>query len=94
VLTQVDLAQTAAPALELNVRGYRLEDALEALRKQIDGAALSGLFEFSVIHGKGDGILQRGVHEFLKQHPLVADYYFARPEEGGFGKTLVFLKRS
>ncbi|AEJ19310.1 endonuclease MutS2 [Gracilinema caldarium] len=94
VFTQVDLAQTAAPALALNVRGYRLEDALEALRKQIDGAALSGLYEFSVIHGKGDGILQRGVHEYLKQHPLVADYYFARPEEGGFGKTLVFLKRS
>jgi DNA mismatch repair protein MutS2 len=94
VLTQVDLAQSTAPALELNVRGYRLEDALEALRKQIDGAALSGLYEFSVIHGKGDGILQRGVHEYLKQHPLVADYYFARPEEGGFGKTLVFLKRS
>lgn len=93
VLTQVDLVQTAAPSLELNIRGYRLEDALEALRKQIDGAALSGLFEFSVIHGKGDGILQRGVHEYLKQHPLVADYYFARPEEGGFGKTLVFLKR-
>lgn len=94
VLTQVDLAQTAPPSLELNLRGYRLENALEALRKQIDGATLSGLYEFSVIHGKGDGILQRGVHEFLKQHPLVADYYFARPEEGGFGKTLVFLKRS
>lgn len=94
VMTQVDLAQTAAPVLELNLRGYRLEDALEALRKQIDSAALSGLFEFSVIHGKGDGILQRGVHEYLKQHPLVADYYFARPEEGGFGKTLVFLMRS
>jgi len=94
VLTQVDLAEPAAPALELNVRGYRLEDALEALGKQIDGAALSGLYEFSVIHGKGDGILQRGVHEYLKKHPLVADYYFARPEEGGFGKTLVFLKRS
>ena len=94
VLTQVDLAQAAPPSLELNLRGYRLETALEALRKQIDGAALSGLYEFSVIHGKGDGILQRGVHEFLKQHPLVADYYFARPEEGGFGKTLVFLKRS
>lgn len=94
ILTQVDLAQSAAPALELNLRGYRLEDALEALRKQIDGAALSGLFEFSVIHGKGDGILQQGVHEFLKEHPLVADYHFARPEEGGFGKTLVFLKRS
>ena len=94
VLTQIDLAQNTAPVMELNVLGLRLEEALESLRKQIDGAALSGLFEFSVIHGKGDGILQRGVHEFLKQHPLVADYYFAPAEQGGFGKTLVFLKRS
>jgi DNA mismatch repair protein MutS2 len=70
----------------------RLEEALEVLRRQIDAAALSGLHEFSVVHGKGDGILQRGVHEFLKQQGLVADYYFSRPEMGGFGRTEVVLK--
>ncbi len=88
-----DLAGGNAPVLELNILGYRLEEALDALRRQIDGAALSGLFEFSVIHGKGDGILQRGVHEYLKRQAVVADYYFARPEDGGYGKTVVSLKR-
>ncbi|MFQ3547023.1 MAG: Smr/MutS family protein [Termitinemataceae bacterium] len=93
VVTQYDISETMTPKLELNIRGERLEDALELVRKQIEGAALTGLYEFSIIHGKGDGILQRGVHEYLKQHPLVADYYFASPEQGGFGKTQVVLKR-
>ena len=88
-----DLAGGNAPAFELNLLGFRLEEALDALSRQLDSAALSGLFEFSVIHGKGDGILQRGVHEFLKKQAMVADYYFARPEEGGYGKTFVSLKR-
>ncbi len=93
LVTQVDLASEQTAQMELNLRGCRLEDALDALRRQIDAAALSGLYEFSVIHGKGDGILQRGVHDFLKRQSVVEDYYFSRPEHGGFGKTVVSLKR-
>jgi DNA mismatch repair protein MutS2 len=84
---------SAPPAqFEISLLGKRLPEALELLRRQIDGALLSGLKSFSVIHGKGDGILQKGVHESLKKDPLVADYYFSRPEEGGFGRTEVVLK--
>lgn len=93
LVTQVDLASEQTAQMELNLRGFRLEDALDALRRQIDAAVLSGLYEFSVIHGKGDGILQRGVHDFLKYQTMVEDYYFSRPEHGGFGKTVVSLKR-
>jgi DNA mismatch repair protein MutS2 len=70
----------------------RLEEALETLRRQIDAAVLSGLKEFSVVHGKGDGILQKGVHEYLKNDPAIGDYYFSRPELGGFGRTEVILR--
>ena len=92
-IMQADLAGTTSASLELNLRGMRLEEALEALRRQLDAASLTGLYDFSVIHGKGDGILQRGVHDYLKSHPGVADYHFSRPEEGGYGKTVVALKR-
>jgi DNA mismatch repair protein MutS2 len=92
VIAPADLAEGRAARFELNLRGMRLEEALEALGRQIDAAVLGGLREFSVIHGKGDGILQRGVHEFLKTQPMVADYYFSRPELGGFGRTEVALK--
>lgn len=93
VQTQYELRSGDSAQFELSLRGMRLDEALEALRRQIDAAALSGLYEFSVIHGKGEGILQRGVHEFLKNQSMVADYYFSRPEHGGFGKTVVSLKR-
>jgi len=87
-----DLAPSTAVQIELNLLGMRLSEALEALGRQIDAAVLGGLREFSVVHGKGNGILQKGVHDFLKNDPRVADYYFSRPEMGGFGRTEVVLK--
>jgi DNA mismatch repair protein MutS2 len=91
VIAPVDLVENRA-RFEINLRGMRLEEALETLGRQIDAAVLAGLREFSVIHGKGDGVLQRGVHEYLKTQALVADYYFSRPELGGFGRTEVILR--
>jgi DNA mismatch repair protein MutS2 len=92
LIAAADLAAPAAAAFEINLLGMRLAEALEALRRQIDGAVLSGLKAFSVVHGKGDGILQKGVHDYLKHDPAVADYYFSRPEMGGFGRTEVLLR--
>ncbi len=80
-----------APAFELDVRGLRLEEALQRLERQIDQALMSGLGEFHVIHGKGEGILQKGIHRYLKGNRHVREYFFATPEEGGFGKTTVRL---
>ncbi|MDR3276200.1 MAG: Smr/MutS family protein, partial [Treponema sp.] len=93
LIAAVDLTGDHRPQARLTLRGMRLDEALEALGKQIDAAVLGGLGEFAVIHGKGDGILQKGVHDFLKQQSQVADYYFSRPELGGFGRTEVILKR-
>jgi DNA mismatch repair protein MutS2 len=92
LISTVDIDASSAARAEVNLCGMRLEEACETLRRQIDMALLRGLREFAVIHGKGDGILQKGVHEWLKQEGAVADYYFARPEMGGFGRTEVILK--
>jgi DNA mismatch repair protein MutS2 len=92
LIARADLAEDTRAMFELNLRGMRLEEALHSLSRQIDAALLSGLREFSVIHGKGDGILSQGVHEFLRKAPQVADYYYSRPELGGFGRTEVILK--
>jgi len=77
---------------ELKLLGMRLEEAKDALRRQIEAASLSGLKNFAVVHGKGSGILQKGIHDYLKKEPAVADYYFSRPETGGFGRTEVVLR--
>ncbi|AEF86074.1 MutS2 family protein [Treponema primitia ZAS-2] len=92
LIAPVEYAAAPQAFMELSLLGMRLEEALATLERQIDAAAMTGLHEFAVVHGKGDGILQRGVHEFLKNQPMVADYYFSRPELGGFGRTEVVLK--
>lgn len=88
----IDYRMFASPvAPELNVRGMRLADAIDALQRHIDSALVLGQREFSVIHGKGDGILQRGIHDYLKGQSVVADYHFSHPDFGGFGRTEVTL---
>ena len=81
------------PALELDVRGMRREEAIRCLEKQIDDSLLHGLSEFSIIHGKGEGVLQESIQTFLSKSRVVEEYSFSRPEEGGFGRTIVQLKR-
>jgi len=81
----------AAAVFELDLRGFRLAEALEAVEKQIDAASLQGLSLFTLLHGTGSGVLGKGIHEYLRNQPSVADYHFARPEEGGYGKTVVRL---
>jgi DNA mismatch repair protein MutS2 len=92
LITLQDFSSDMIPRFEISLRGMRLEEAIKTLQRQIDAAVLSGLREFSVIHGKGEGILQQGVHAFLKEQPQVAEYYFSRPELGGFGRTEVVMK--
>lgn len=76
---------------ELDLRGKRLHTALEELEHQVDAAVMNDLSSFSVIHGMGTGVLQKGVQDYLESRPEVKRYEFAAPEEGGFGKTVVFL---
>ena len=77
---------------ELDLRGMRAYEAEEALIRQIDAALLSGLNEFSIIHGLGEGILQQIVQDFLQGSENVRDFSYSDPEQGGFGKTVVRLK--
>ncbi|MDR1930648.1 MAG: Smr/MutS family protein [Treponema sp.] len=91
LLIAAEFASPPEPRLELPLRGMRLEEALEALDRQLDAAVLTGLKGFAVIHGKGDGILRKGVQDFLARSPAVAEYHFSRPELGGAGRTEVVL---
>jgi DNA mismatch repair protein MutS2 len=77
--------------IELDLRGYRLLEAIAALERQLDAATMEGLTGFSIIHGTGEGVLQQGVKETLAKAPGVIDFHYARPEEGGHGRTIVQL---
>ncbi len=81
-----------SPAFELDIRGERVAEALDRVERQLDDCLAEGRTYFSILHGKGTGALQRGVHDLLGGRPEVASIDFARPEDGGTGKTLVTLR--
>ncbi|MCR5614309.1 endonuclease MutS2 [Treponema sp.] len=83
---------TDHPVFELRLLGMRVEEALKLLERQLDLCAMQGFKEFSVIHGKGTGALQQAVQDYLANYPGIADFHFARPEDGGSGKTYVTME--
>ncbi|WP_461247221.1 endonuclease MutS2 [Treponema sp. R6D11] len=89
---EAEYGASTEAAYEIMIRGMRFEDAMEAVRKQLDAAVIFGMKHFAIIHGKGFGILRQGVHDYLRKHPAVAEFYFSRPELGGYGRTEVVLK--
>jgi DNA mismatch repair protein MutS2 len=86
-----DMSGDDTPAFELRLLGMRHDEAIRALERQLDLASMKGLKEFSVVHGKGHGVLQEAVHEVLGHYAAVTEFHFARPEDGGTGKTIVTL---
>ena len=77
---------------ELNVIGCTVDEALTRLEKFLDESTVTEQTVLRIIHGHGTGQLRRGIAEFLKEHPLVARFQAAPPDQGGNGATLVELK--
>jgi DNA mismatch repair protein MutS2 len=88
---EVSTPKPASPGLELDLRGMRVEDAIEKLEEYIDAAYLSGLPFARLIHGKGTGALRRAVQERVRQHPLISKVTAASPKEGGDGVTIIYM---
>ena len=84
---------SAAPgtASELDLRGLRVDEALARVDVSLNNAALDGVGQFRIIHGKGTGALRRAIREYLADHTLVAS---AESDEGagGDGVTVVAIR--
>lgn len=63
-----------------------LDDYLEACLEE-------GIRDVRIIHGKGKGILRDRTHALLKKHRLVESFSLGGTEAGGWGATLVRLKK-
>ncbi len=79
-------------ALSVDVRGQRLEEAVDHAAKYIDDAFLAGLREVTIIHGRGEGILAKGIREDLSYNRNVKGWRRGSFNEGGDGVTVVELK--
>ena len=78
-------------ATQLDIRGTRVEQALEELDSYLNDAVMSGMSTVRIVHGKGTGALRSAVREQLAHHPLVKSFTSPPPQEGGDGVTIVKL---
>jgi DNA mismatch repair protein MutS2 len=77
--------------LELNIIGYRFDDALPILEKFMDSAEFRGLEKVRIVHGKGTGALRAKVRQYLKQRKKVKDFYTPASDAGGDGVTIAVI---
>ncbi len=82
---------TLAPELQLDLRGWRVEDALEEVDRYLNNAALAGMPFVRILHGKGTGALRQAIRQQLSHHPLVKSQASADAKDGGDGITIVTL---
>ena len=89
--TKAGVAFSPSPGMELDLRGQRAEDALNALERYLESAYLAGLPFVRIIHGKGTGRLRQVVREALGQSPHVKNFEMGQDNEGGDGVTVARL---
>ncbi len=78
--------------ISINVQGKILDDAVMDVDKYLDDAYIAGLKQVTVIHGRGEGILRKGLHDFLRTHKHVDSFRKGSYNEGGDGVTIVKIK--
>jgi DNA mismatch repair protein MutS2 len=88
----VSLDAAAGASREVDVRGMRHIEAEPLVDRWIDEAVLLGISDLRLIHGKGTGLLGRGLQQFLKAHDAVKSVRYGNADEGGGGVTIVELR--
>ncbi len=76
---------------QIDVRGMRVTEALEATQDFIDEAVMFGFSELRILHGKGTGALKEEIRQYLRATGLVASAKDEHEERGGAGITVVRL---
>ena len=77
---------------ECDLRGMNVEEGILELERHIDRCMRQGLDELTVIHGKGTGVLRKGIQDFLRKNKYVKSYRLGTYGEGESGVTIVTLK--
>ena len=77
---------------ELDIRGARLQDALDIVMHYIDDAIMLNIGSVRIIHGKGTGVLHEEIQKYLRTVPGVSSVKDEDVRIGGSGVTLVTLE--
>lgn len=74
---------------DLDIRGMRGDEALNAVQYFIDDAILVGMPRVRILHGKGNGILRQLIRQYLSSVPNVTHFADEHVQFGGAGITVV-----
>ena len=85
-------SKTKNVSTEVDVRGQNLDEAWDNVSKFLDDCYLAGISPVSIIHGKGTGVLRKGIQEMLRKYKYVKSYRNGRFGEGEDGVTICELK--
>jgi len=77
----------------LDLHSFAPKDVAGVVTDYLEECARRGLCEVRLIHGRGSGAQRALVQSLLRRLPLVAGFEDAPPERGGWGATVVFLRR-
>jgi DNA mismatch repair protein MutS2 len=77
---------------EHDLRGIRLEDALEMTITALDQALIDQAKYVKIIHGQGSGALKTGIRKLCQSSPYIENYRAGDPAEGGDGVTIIELR--
>jgi len=78
-------------SFNLDIRGKRMDEAMQELDNLMDDAIMLGYNELRIVHGKGDGILRNLVRTHLKEYKQVKGFKDEHADRGGYGVSLVSL---
>ena len=76
---------------DIDVRGMRGDEAVNAITYFIDDAILVGMSRVRILHGTGTGILRQLIRQYLSTIPNVKSYRDEHVQFGGAGITVVDL---
>lgn len=76
---------------QLDVRGMRVDEALQAVMYYIDDAVQFGASPVRILHGTGTGALRQSIREYLSTLPVVKAYRDEHVQFGGAGITVIEL---
>ena len=74
---------------EIDVRGMRADEAIQAVTYFIDDAILVGAKSVRILHGTGSGILRTLIRQYLATVPGVSSFHDEHVQFGGAGITVV-----
>ena len=75
----------------LDLRGMRVDEAIDYVDKNLDKANLRGLNQVTIIHGYGTGALKSAIANYLKDSPYVAKFRYGDETQGRDGVVIVDL---